>query len=311
MREVNRICKAFDENGIEYMPLKGCRMKALYPKPELRTMGDADILIRLEQYEKIVPIMESLGFTSKFESDHELIWTSPSLYLELHKRLIPSYNEDFYAWFGDGWQLAAVKDGTRYEMTPENEYIYLFTHFAKHYRDGGIGCRHVTDLWVFLRDNPELDEANVRDALEKLQLLEFHDNIRRLITGWFEDGQMDEKTEFISEFIFASGSWGDRESVMISQGIIDSKHSKVGMKGKNAYFWRMAFPGAKVLQGKYPVLKKAPWLLPAVWIERLFRKLLTEQGALERQKSNMAVMTRENLQTRQDALHYVGLDFHF
>ena len=37
-------------------------MKALYPAPELRVMGDADVLIRLEQYEKIVPLMEKMGF---------------------------------------------------------------------------------------------------------------------------------------------------------------------------------------------------------------------------------------------------------
>ena len=44
------------------MPLKGCNMKALYPSPELRVMGDADILIRVEQYDRIRPIIQSLGF---------------------------------------------------------------------------------------------------------------------------------------------------------------------------------------------------------------------------------------------------------
>ena len=32
--------------------------KKLYPKPELRVMGDADILIREEQYDKIKPVMD-------------------------------------------------------------------------------------------------------------------------------------------------------------------------------------------------------------------------------------------------------------
>ena len=85
LRELQRIYKAFDKNGIAYMPLKGCNMKSRYPRPELRLMGDADILIRMEQYERIVPIMESLDFVFKGESDHELIWQSKGLYLELHK----------------------------------------------------------------------------------------------------------------------------------------------------------------------------------------------------------------------------------
>ena len=39
LRELERIYNAFEENGIDYMPLKGCKMKALYPKPELRNMA--------------------------------------------------------------------------------------------------------------------------------------------------------------------------------------------------------------------------------------------------------------------------------
>ena len=31
--ELDRIFEAFEENNIDYMPLKGCNMKALYPKP--------------------------------------------------------------------------------------------------------------------------------------------------------------------------------------------------------------------------------------------------------------------------------------
>lgn len=39
---------AFDAGGIDYMPLKGSILKDLYPRHEMRMMGDADILIRME-----------------------------------------------------------------------------------------------------------------------------------------------------------------------------------------------------------------------------------------------------------------------
>lgn len=106
LREIERVFLSFEENSIEYMPLKGLVLKELYPKKDMRSMSDADVLICVEQYPKIKEIMLSLGFSEKIESDHELIWESPLLTLELHKRLIPSYNEDFFAYFGDGWQLA-------------------------------------------------------------------------------------------------------------------------------------------------------------------------------------------------------------
>jgi len=311
LQALDRIYKAFGENGIDYMPLKGCRMKALYPRPELRVMGDADILIRTEQYDKICSVMSCLQFTQKDETDHELVWTSDGLYLELHKRLIPSYNRDYHGYFGDGWSLASHRTGTRYEMTPEDEFIYLFTHFAKHYRDGGIGCRHVVDLWVYLRAHPELDQEYICTELEKLQLTEFYQNIRRLISVWFEEEASGTKTDFLTEFIFASGSWGQMENRVLSRAVRDASHSILGFNGKLLYLWQTAFPGVKVLRGKYTILKKYPFLLPVVWLIRPFYKVLFERSTLKKQKRNMAAFDQNGMEDHQKMLQYVGLEYHF
>ncbi|MBQ8833653.1 MAG: nucleotidyltransferase family protein [Oscillospiraceae bacterium] len=311
MEAFGRICAAFDANGIDYMPLKGCRMKLRYPKPELRMMGDADILIRLEQYDRIIPIMEGLGFQAKSESDHELVWTSDKLYVELHKRLIPSYNKNFHGYFGDGWQLAKEKEGTRYSMTAEDEWIYLFTHFAKHYRDGGIGCRHVVDLWVYLRTNPGLDETFVRAELKKLQLLEFYQNIRQLLEVWFADAPADEKMEIMTNFVFDSGSWGVAESRAVAQAVRGTKLSSVRISGKMAFLLQNMFPSVETLRGKYRVLKKAPWLLPVVWLVRPFYKLLFERKSLLDKKKSLDKIDQKEVDARQQMLNYVGLDCNF
>ena len=132
MRQISRIFRCFRDNGVDFLPLKGCVMKTRYPRPDLRSMGDADILVRMTQYERIVPLMESLGFSRVKETDHEMVWRSKGLCVELHRWLIPSYNKDFYAYFRDGWHLARPVNGTQYEMAPEDEFIFLLTHFAKH-----------------------------------------------------------------------------------------------------------------------------------------------------------------------------------
>ena len=311
MRELRRIYEAFEENNIDYMPLKGSNMKFLYPKPELRIMGDADILIRTEQYDRIVPIMESLGFTAVLESDHELTWKSSGLYLELHKHLIPSYNKDYYAYFGRGWDLARPVEGTRYAMTPEDTYIYLFTHMAKHYRDGGIGCRHVVDLWVYRRANPNLDDVYIGAELEKLQLRKFHENICRMLAVWFEDGEPDQKTQVLTDCIFASGSWGKAEDHILSQSIKNSKTSVLGFSGRWVYLCRLIFPSVKNLSQNYPVLSRAPWLYPAVWLIRIVQKLTLENGKIRKHGKVMGMLTREKLDERHRMLQYVGLDYNF
>lgn len=308
---LGRLYAAFQENEIAYMPLKGCNMKHLYPKPELRAMGDADILIRMEQYDRIVPLMQALGFREGSVTDHELHWEHDSLHLELHKLLIPSYNKDLAPYFGDGWKLAGQSTGTCWAMSPEDEWIYLFTHFAKHYRDGGVGCRHVLDLWVYLRANPGLDEGYISGVLKQLRLLEFYQNIRRLLEVWFGDAPMDDRVEVISIYLFASGSWGDFSSRAKARLVRDSRHSVLGFSGKLLYAMQTLFPGVDVLKEKYTILKKAPVLLPFVWVYRVFLKLLVERDSLDFHKNTMRGINKESLASRQDMMDFVGIGYHF
>ena len=44
MRQISRIFRCFRDNGVDFLPLKGCVMKTRYPRPDLRSMGDADIV---------------------------------------------------------------------------------------------------------------------------------------------------------------------------------------------------------------------------------------------------------------------------
>ncbi len=312
LMQLRQLYAAFDEAQIDYMPLKGSVMKALYPKPELRLMGDADILIRMDQYEEhIRPVMERLGFVAAYESDHELVWDGKGLHLELHKHLIPSYNQDFYEYFGDGWNLAVPESGSRYAMTAEAEWIFLFTHFAKHFRNGGMGCRHVVDLWVYLRSHPQLKEDRVRAELKKLGLLEFYATIRCLLRAWFEDGVSDACSDFVTDYVFAGGSWGAMQNRIVAQNLQGAHGNNETGISRLRYLLRVAFPDAMVLREKYTVLKKAPWLLPLVWIYRPVYKVLFERDSVDVHRNNLEHITQENLNQQIQMLRYVGLSEDF
>lgn len=310
MRELERVFAAFDADGIDYMPLKGSVIKALYPKPELRTMGDADVLIRLAQYQQIIPIMQALGFEADKETEHELVWRTGALMLELHKCLIPEATSDYYTCYGDGWLRAQCTAGSRYAFSPEDTFIFLFAHFAKHYRTSGIGCRHLVDLWVFLRAHPELDEAYVQQVLDKLYLGAFYRNIRRTIAMWFEDGDADDAVDLITEVIFANGSWGTAEQAIVAAGVRDIQRADQKFQGKTAYIIRRLFPGKEYLQMNYPILKKAPYLLPGVWVYFLISRTLFTKGAWRKHSRNLSALTKENVETHRQMLDFVGLDYY-
>lgn len=311
MNAVEAVCHAFDEAGVDYMPLKGCNLKALYPAPELRIMGDADILIRTEQYDKIRTVMEKLGFAEGVESDHELVWNSDKLFLELHKRLIPSYNRDYYRYFGDGWRLAAVSHGTRYAMKAEDEFIYLFTHFAKHYRDGGIGVRHLLDLQVYLQANEKLDMDYVLRELDKLQLRVFFEHIHRTIRSCFCGGEWDDVTRFIAQHIFACGAYGTAELKSASEVVRMSKQSGSARSFRFKKILGVVFLPYKAMAQKYAVLHKLPILLPVFWGVRAIDVLLSKRKQVRHVVKDFNDGSAQKAKLYQQALNYVGLDFNF
>ena len=308
MQQVDSIYEAFERNGIDYMPLKGCKMKSLYPRPELRVMGDADILIRVAQYDKIVPILTSFGMVEGEESDHELNWSNDSLQLELHKRITPSFNTDLYMFLGDGWSSARLNQGTCYSMSNEDEYLYLFTHFTRHYRGGGIGCRHLVDLWMYLRTHPELDDNYIADKIDGMNLREFHENIRRTIAVWFEDATADVKTDYITDYIFSCGSWGVIENYAFAIALRAEQKNNEKM-GKINYILQRVFPPLQELKGRYPILETKPYMLPVVWVRRLSNKLLFESESISRQCNFVSKLDDDALDARRQSLQYVGLEF--
>ncbi len=298
---IDRICSAFEENGFDYMPVKGAIMKHLYPNHELRGMSDADILIREEQYPQIRAVMTDLGFEEVGESDHEHIWSHDHLTVELHKRLMPTYNKDYYSYFGVGWDLAKVQNGHRWSMTHEDAFIYDFIHFAKHYRDGEGNCRFVVDLWIHMRSFPDLDMDYIRHEMVKMHMGAFYDNIMNLIKAWFYDGPWDEKTERITEVLFSDDEQ-KKEANLLAKNVRSEQNNGTAKRRK----LQIIFPDKEHMRWSYPKWKKIP--LPIAWVLRWFDILLFRRNVIKNKASETKVTQAEIDHYRKD-LEYVGLEF--
>lgn len=313
MYEINKIFEEFDKNNIDYMPLKGTLLKKMYPKTEMRVMSDADILIKTEQYDTIKSVMENLGYTYVLESDHEFVWSKRGISIELHKRLIPSYNEDYYAYYGDGWRLGrpVFEGGNRYAMSADDEMVYLFTHFAKHYRDAGIGIKHIVDLWVYKNAVKSLDNQYILDELKKLQLSEFYKNIMLTLECWFGKSEFDEKTYFITDTIFNNGVYGKHTNHVITSALKTSKLKESAQKVRFIKFKNMLFLPYDKMCTKYPVLTKIPFLLPIMWVVRGFNVIIFKRNQMKTFENDVKSISNKKIDERQLALSFVGLDFNF
>ena len=167
MRAVGELRAAFDSAGIEYLFFKGVVLKARYPAPEMRIMGDADVLIRTAQYPAVDGILRELGYELR-----EWQYVSHDLILEPHKLLVDPEDKGDLAVFGDGWALTEPDGEGRPCLSPRAEFAHLVSHLAKHFRTGGVGLRQMIDLWL-LRDAGE----SAGELLGRLGLTEFYENI--------------------------------------------------------------------------------------------------------------------------------------
>ncbi len=311
--EISRLFQSFDKNKVDYMPLKGTILKKMYPKTEMRIMSDADILIRTEQYEAIKAIMVELGYTEKYESDHEFVWKKGKVFIELHKHLIPSYNKDYYAYYGDGWRLGKPisNDSTHYTMAGEDEFIYIFTHFAKHYRDAGVGIKHILDIWVYKDNKKNLNEEYILSELKKLQLDKFYKNVMDALEVWFNNGAPTEQTELITRIIFDSGVYGTHINHILSEAVKSSKRIGTAKKTKFVGVLQAIFLPYSEMILSYGVLRKIPVLLPVMWVVRWFEAIFIRKGAIKARSQKLKIMASKNISNYQDALTFVGLDFNF
>lgn len=309
-QQLEKLLKAFADAGIDHLPLKGVLLKGLYPRSDMRLMGDADILIREEQYPCIQVVLQALGFAFDHETDHEIVWKHPGLVLELHKKLVPERSREYYAYFGTGWEFAApVADvPCRYEFSRETFMLFLFAHFAKHYTGSGIGIRHMVDLWVYDRSNPDLDQAHLLRELKKMGLDRFYENVMQTTRVWFCDAQPNEISDFITDFIFASGVYGTHATGVVAMAARDSRN-RGHNRSRGGRFLQAAFPGREALQVEYPVLKKAAVLLPGVWVVRWFRALLFDRKKIRRSLQDIEQTTDARVDAHQQALAFVGIDF--
>lgn len=309
-REIAKISDAFQKNGIDYALLKGSRLRYLYPSTDMRSMGDADILIKTEQYGKIREIMLALGYCEKGEGAHDFAWIGDNLYVELHKSLFGEYRDvypEVDEHYKNSWSLMhPTGNGSEYTFSPEDEFIYLFAHFTKHYKLSGIGIRHLTDLWVFHRANPDMDMQYVKEHLRQMNLLEFFENVWNTALCWFDGKEFDEMSEYISNEILSGGSFGTLENQVLSDFIAKNETGmRFSLKFKRNL--KYIFLPYKAMAVKYPILNKIPIALPITWVLRLIDIAVNKRQTLSKYIEEEKFISSDKITKRKKSLEYVGL----
>lgn len=265
--ELHWLLETCKGKNIRVMPLKGCVLKNLYPSPEMRTMGDLDILIDPEDAQKLRQILCERGYQCVMYGvhHHDKYVLPPMLTIEVHTSLVSPENRELYRYFQQGFALGrpCSDNPWHYEMRKKEYFLFYLAHFYKHFdEEGGAGIRFVLDFYIQKQAWPKLFcEKVLKKDLIRLGLWEFFCTMDYLAEAWFgADGSMDDVPWGVQKYIFNCGVFGTDAQRF---------QNHVEKYGRMGYFMERLFPGYYYMCRFYPVLRKVPVLLPVCWILRI------------------------------------------
>ena len=275
MSEQPRLLSAFSAAGLRVLPVKGSAVRAAYPRPNFRQMGDIDLIIPQAQLAQTEQLLQSLGYQTKpgMEEETEIDGDLPPfLHVEIHEALLKT-DDPNAAYYDDIWQRVEADEALPgvFHLRTEDEYLYQLLHFIQHYETAGVGIRQVLDIFLFRKMyDSQMDAAYLDRETEKLNIRAMRERVERLAAYWFGDasGTPDEAMQELETFCFLSGIYGGYLSHLICLARRTQK-AQTGFGWKAKYLLHRLFPPFDNLCLRYPHLKQAPWLLPFYWVARL------------------------------------------
>ena len=171
------------EAGITVLLVKGQGVAQCYERPLWRSCGDVDFLVDEENFDKALEYLTPLAQHVDREESYSrhIGMTIDPWIVELHGSLrcglspkMDKVIDELQAESCGKGNVRIWKDGETDVLLPEvnNDILFIFTHFLKHFYKGGIGLRQICDwcrlLWTY-RDS--IDVALLEQRLRRMGLM--------------------------------------------------------------------------------------------------------------------------------------------
>ena len=297
--EIEYIREAFTKENIDFMFLKGTHLKSLYPTAQMRFMVDMDVLVKEESMNKGGQLILARGFTQEMNNGKDIVLVKkPFLTIELHKML---FVEDYFMhdYFTSVWDRVELVNGCEYKMPLNDLYVYTLAHLAEHYLEAGSCFRPLMDLFLMEQKYGEtLDFDYINEQFKQLGIEKFAIKTRQLYKCAFDGAEYDDDLITMENFIVFGAPVNNASEV--------SKVARTN-KSKSKRFMESAFPNLKHMKLKYPILEKAPFLLPIFWVVRFFEFIFLKKGSLEQKQSAISNVNQESADIMKEIFEKSGL----
>ncbi len=190
-----KILAVLEQEEVTYYLLKGATLLDCYPKLELRSYGDVDILIPdSNEFKRLRDRLTAQGFRNEgsFAEHHLEMYDSEDgrdFLLEIHHKVIAGQaNAEFNQNVQEIFQKLSPVPGfypparLSYQMLPATENaLYLLLHMLQHFLGSGFGIRLLCDWTVYLeKHGTEISWEQFGNYLRQLGLTKFSSAVTRL-----------------------------------------------------------------------------------------------------------------------------------
>lgn len=170
VKEIEQITLLLRKNNIESICLKGPLLSYdLYGDLSSRTSNDIDMLIDINNLDKVTALLNSIGYKIKYEPPRilkdwkvrnhhiEFIHEEKNCEIEVHWRLHPGPSkEPSFAELWEKREQSTITSTPIYYLGKEHLLYYLVTHGARH---GWFRIRWITDIICLVKKYPTLESG--------------------------------------------------------------------------------------------------------------------------------------------------------
>ncbi|MGB8454370.1 MAG: nucleotidyltransferase family protein [Anaerocolumna sp.] len=290
IHQISIVLNDFNREDIPVVVLKGLVLRNYYPQPELRTMGDADLLVHKEDMIRAEKLLKAIGYKAgKISNKHISFYYMNYPAIELHWALTDKESREdslqFSSMIWDNTIDTKINGVPALILSAEDQIMHLLFHTVHHLLSTGFGLRQLCDFVLFLEAKDHT--INLEDILIKADFYHIHKYTialllvcNKLLDYKIPDilyaTSNDSYIDLLINDILKAGVYGrksqDRDAGTRLLKYIDINESAHKFNSLHNVILFL-FPSVHKLSQRYDYAKKLPLLLPFAWIHRFANNL--------------------------------------
>lgn len=323
IKQVAKVLDRFTREQIQVVALKGLIVREFYPKPEQRTMGDADIIVKENNLSKVTSILENLGYVATDHDYHHHIRFKHKEHLDIEVHWVLGNGRFFDSVSSiedDIWGTCIpvnIGGSSALSLSLEDMTLHLITHMVNHIKDAGFGIRQLCDLVVLVEKQGHLiDWSLFNKKVKECNIIKFTSVIFNICNKLFdmeipseiyiENIDEDNMNIFIDE-IFSNGVFGKRHAhkryANWSACDLDEDEGKKVYLRKVFY---IMFGPIDTWGDKYNYAKVNKILIPIAYVHKVLYGLFGNKFTVK-EKFNLIFKTTKETKNKDELLKWLEL----